>query len=100
MDTIIIKHADVVERVLERNPQSRDDDFILYSEVCKEYGLDTEHTSIKEWSEIHRQDKWPAFTSINRARLIVEERRPDLIGPKKQARLDRQERIREEMRPC
>lgn len=97
MEQIIMKHDLVVEEILERYPKTRDDDFLLYAAVCQAYGLDIKNTSIADWAKKHKEQKWPAFTSINRARLVVEERRSDLISETKLKRLEKKERIKEEM---
>lgn len=97
MQGIIGKHVDVVEQVLERYPKTRDDDFLLYAAVCREYGFDIKNTSIVDWAKNHKQEKWPAFTSINRARLLVEEKRPDLISDMKRKRLEKQGKIVDEV---
>lgn len=97
MEQIIKKYEEVVEKILEKYPKTRDDDFLLYAAVCQAYGLDIHNHTIVDWAKGHKELGYPAFTSINRARLVVEERRPDLIGEKKKARLEKAEKIKEEM---
>ena len=97
MEQVIKKHEELVESILEKYPKTRDDDFLLYAAVCQAKGLDIRNTSIADWAKEHAERGYPAFTSINRARLVVEERRPELIGAKKAERLEKAERIKEEM---
>lgn len=97
MENIIGTHEAVVEKIMERYPRTRDDDFLLYAAVCREYGLDIKNDTIADWAKKHAELGYPAFTSINRARLRVEARRPELVGALKAKRLERKEAIKEEM---
>ncbi len=94
---IVKKHEIIVEEILEKYPKTRNDDFLLYAAVCQAYGLDIRNDTIANWAKNHKELGYPAFTSINRARLRVEERRPDLVGSIKQSRLEKANAIKKEL---
>lgn len=97
MSSIVLKHEDVVESILEKYPKTRNDDFLLYVAVCQAYGFDIRNHTLAFWAKNHNELGYPAYTSIVRARLRVEERRPELVGEVKKLRLERAEHIKEEL---
>lgn len=65
-----------VERILEKNPKTRGDNFILYVEVLEDY-VDTGF-SFRSICLAHKQLGIPSLESITRARRKIQERRPEL----------------------
>ncbi len=88
-----------VKAVLERDQRARDDDFILYLDICKTY------TNVPVWAMSfedalvnHVFHGLPSYESITRARRKMQEQHPELRGEKYQMRMERQEEYREAYR--
>ena len=71
---------ELVIHILETNPVTRDDDSILYLEVCKSKKADVGKLSFEDVT-LHRKDYGlPVPASVHRARRKAQEERSDLVG--------------------
>ena len=71
-----------VDEVLERDPSTREDDFLLINEVYKHFGIDT-NNNMAFLLRNHLFYRLPSFESITRARRKVVEKKPYLRGNEK-----------------
>jgi len=69
----------VIEEILERDIESRNDNFILTNEVYKALGIDT-NNNMAFLLRNHAFYKLPSFESIARARRKVVKKKPYLNG--------------------
>lgn len=74
------KIEDVVIKLLENNPETRTDDYLLINAFFNEI-VDTANVSFKTVCEQHNKLNLPSFESIRRCRAKVQAKRPDLIDP-------------------
>ena len=71
------KIFDVVEAILRRRKETRDNDFLLYQRVMNYNGISVDK-SFREVTELMRTGKLPSFASVERARRKVQEIYPEL----------------------
>jgi len=83
--------GDKVKHILEMDSEARDDDFILYLDVCKRY------TDVPVWAVsfeeamINRKEYGlPSYEAITRARRRVQQKYPELRGNRYEKRMERQ----------
>lgn len=72
----------VVEKILERREDARENDDILYIYVCEYFYRGVSSMSCKEFFFSRKSMHCPTFASVTRTRRKVFERRPEL-KPKK-----------------
>lgn len=85
-----------VKRVLEAREDSRDDDFLLYLDVCRAYtDAPVWALSFEDALEHHIKYGLPSYESVTRARRKVQEDYPYLRGTKYKRRKAEQEEYRE-----
>ena len=72
------KLENVIKPILENQPQTREDDFLLYAEVIKEYRPDLLSVSAQQFLLWHKELKVPNIKSVERARRKVQEKHPEL----------------------
>lgn len=84
----------IVESVLTRHPETRDDDFKLYARVC--WMLDNPNGDLGFYEGLYHHEKYnlPSYESITRNRRKVQEDREDLRGQKRNNRKRMQEEYR------
>lgn len=76
--------AKLVKTILERSPETRDDDFLLWLKVLEkvaEYNHIPDFTktmTLAEFLSIARFTKFPLYHSVSRARRKAQEKFPDL----------------------
>lgn len=73
----LIKLETVVTEILEENELARNDDYILYTEVCKRLYPKTLKLPFEYVMQNHNS-LLPNIKSVERARRKVQSRRPDL----------------------
>ena len=65
---------------MERDPKTREDDFYLYGEVLKLFGVST-RCHLSTIFRFIRQKKVPPFETVSRARRRTQELYPELRAP-------------------
>ena len=76
----------VVIKILEEQPVTRDSDDKLYLEVCKVKNKDAANLTFSEIM-LHRNEyRLPAYSSVERARRKAQAERKDLVGNVKELR--------------
>lgn len=68
----------VIKPILEENPETREDDYLLYAELIKEYKPDLLNLSARTFLVGHSELNVPNIKSVERARRKVQERYPEL----------------------
>jgi hypothetical protein len=72
------KIEDVVENILDRREDAREDDDILYLCVCEHFHADVSSMTVRDFFETRKKTSCPSFASVVRSRRKVFERRPEL----------------------
>lgn len=81
----------IVERVLDRLPVTRDDDFLLIYNVYKFMNEDTPYMDFRRVMRDHEALGLPSFESITRARRKVQSEKPELRPSKKAKKIRTEE---------
>tara|TARA_R110002020_G_scaffold4272_4_gene18989 strand:- start:958 stop:1266 length:309 start_codon:yes stop_codon:yes gene_type:complete len=90
------KQLDLVKFILERSPESRDNDNILLWIVWKkEYPII--ETDVQEFKKLFITKQLPAMESITRARRKLQEIYPELRGLKYNQRQNNQKLYKEDL---
>lgn len=90
----------IVESVLERYPETQDDDFKLYSRVCwLVCGEKVRNVRLIGGLYHHEQFGLPSYESVTRARRKIQEEREDLRGTIRKRRKELEEEYRQEYTP-
>lgn len=77
------KVEEIVERVLDRLPVTRDDDFLLIYNVYKYLNEETAYMDFRRLMRDHKVLGLPSFESITRARRKIQSENPELGASKK-----------------
>lgn len=72
----------VVKPILEGNPQTRNDDYLLYAEVIRRYNPKLLELSAFTFLLAHNTLNLPNIKSIERVRRRVQEKYPELASEK------------------
>ena len=80
----------VVLQVLEEQPATRNDDFLLMLRVCEETGADIIGETFASAMLHHKMLKIPNWKTVERCRRKIQKQRPDLVSPQT-AKLRKQE---------
>lgn len=72
----------VVLKVLEEQPETRKDDYLLMLAVCEETEADIIGNTFKDAMLHHKMLKIPNWETVTRCRRKIQEKRPDLVSPK------------------
>ena len=70
----------VIKPILEEYPQAREDDYILYAEVIKQYNPTLLGISAGDFLVLHNTYNIPNIKSIERTRRKVQEKHPELAS--------------------
>lgn len=83
------KTFDLVKSILENDPDTRDDDFVLIYKVAEHYGLETHSFgyALACW----KMERMPSFEAITRARRKVQELNPSLCSEERIAEMRRKQ---------
>ena len=71
---------EIVLGILEEYPETRDDDFKLYGQVCAKLGKDL-NMEIWRFFACHALYNFPSFENVTRCRRRIQEKFPDLCSP-------------------
>lgn len=84
--------AELVKDLMVKNKKAREDDFFLYGEVIKLFGVST-RCHLNTIFRYIRQKRIPPFETVNRARRRIQELYPELRADSfvESARLDKGE---------
>jgi hypothetical protein len=74
------KLEEVIKPILEAKPQTREDDFLLYAEIIKEYDPELLGASVELFFVKHKALNVPNLKSIERARRKIQEKHPHLAS--------------------
>ena len=77
------KLEDVIKPILKEQPQTREDDFLLYAEIIKVYNPKLLQISARTFFICHKELKIPNIKSIERARRKIQNERQDLRATEK-----------------
>lgn len=80
------KLENVIKPILEEQPQTREDDFLLYAEVIKEYKPELLNLSARTFLVGHNELNVPNIKSVERARRKVQEKHPELASERAKMR--------------
>jgi hypothetical protein len=80
------KLENVIKPILESQPQTREDDFLLYAEVIKEYKPELLNLSARTFLVGHNELNVPNIKSVERARRKVQEKHPELASERAKRR--------------
>ena len=76
------RNEDIVEKLLEKYPEARKDDWVLYGAYLNDYTNVAHDITYAEIMLEHKRLKLASFVSITRCRRKVQARRPELKDPK------------------
>lgn len=83
--------GDKVKHILEMDAEARDDDFILYLDICKLYtDVPVWAVSFEEAMVNRKEYGLPSYEAITRARRRVQQTYPELRGNRYEKRMERQ----------
>ena len=74
------KLEDVIEPILKQQPQTREDDFLLYAEIIKVYNPKLLQISALTFFICHKELKIPNIKSVERIRRKIQEKYPELAS--------------------
>lgn len=92
----LLKIQDIVTDILEKNADTRDDDDLLYLEICKricktEYNKNISLVSFESFMKNRKKLKVPSYASVERARRKVQSERDDLVGTVRELRRNKEQ---------
>lgn len=76
----------VIKPILEEHPQTREDDYLLYAEVIKQYSPKLLEYPARTFLMYHNELKLPNIKSVERARRKVQEKHPELASERAKRR--------------
>ena len=74
------KLEDVIKPILKEQPQTREDDFLLYAEIIKAYNPKLLQISARTLLICHNELNVPNIKSVERARRKIQEKCPELAS--------------------
>ena len=77
-----------VRQILLDNPETRDDDMLLYGAFLAKYRIVNAGETFYAVCATAKQRKIPSYESITRARRKVQEKEPLLQGKRRKARME------------
>lgn len=83
----------VIKPILENQPQTREDDFLLYAEVIKQYKPTLLELSARAFLIGHNTLNVPNIKSVERARRKVQEKHPELASERAKKKRAEQEQV-------
>lgn len=88
---LLKKHEDIVKPILERFPETRSDDFLLYAEVIREFRPELANVPVMEFLTGHRNLLCPSYESITRVRRRLQAKFPELVSERTKEKRLKQE---------
>lgn len=90
------KLENIIKPILERQPQTRNDDYLLYAEIIRAYNPDLLEIPTKAFLFGHIELNLPNIKSVERARRKVQEKHPELASERaKKKRAEEEQMYRE-----
>lgn len=80
------KLEDVIKPILEKYPQTREDDFLLYAEIIDQHNPELLGLSARAFLLGHNVFNVPNIKSVERARRKVQEKHPELASERAKRR--------------
>lgn len=80
------KLENVIKPILEEQPQTREDDLLLYAEIIKRYKPNLHRVNVITFLEYHNDLNVPNIKSVERARRKVQEKHPELASERAKRR--------------
>ena len=74
------KLEDMIKLILKEQPQTREDDFLLYAEIIKAYNPKLLQISARTFFICHKELKIPNIKSVERVRRKIQEKCPELAS--------------------
>lgn len=74
------KLEDVIKPILEEQPKTREDDFLLYAEVIHQYDANLLGLPTGIFLLAHKDFRVPNIKSVERARRKIQEKHPELAS--------------------
>lgn len=74
------KLENVIKPILENQPQTRNDDYLLYAEIIKSYYPDLLEITTGTFLLAHNFLQVPNIKSVERARRKIQEKHPELAS--------------------
>lgn len=68
----------VIKPILEKYPQTREDDFLLYAEVIHRYNPDLLELTAMQFLVCHSELNVPNIKTVERVRRKIQEKHPEL----------------------
>ena len=90
-----VEYNDLVEKILEKHPDSRDSDFRLYGWVCAVIKPEIMKLSFEHVMWKHSELGLPAYETITRIRRKLQEKKPELRGKAYEKRHEKETEFRE-----
>ena len=78
----LVRQEEIVKSILEKHPETRGDDFLLYAEVIREYRPELAKLSVLDFFVAHKNLYCPSYESLTRVRRRVQEKHPELLSDK------------------
>lgn len=78
----LVKQEQVIKPILEKHPETRGDDFLLYAEVIRECRPELAELSVIDFFVAHRDLYCPSYESVSRVRRRLQAKHPELCSEK------------------
>ena len=89
----LLKQEEIVKRILEKYPETRGDDFLLYAEVIREHRPELAELSVLDFFVAHKDLYCPSYESLSRVRRRVQGKHPELLSEKAKKTREQQEAV-------
>lgn len=89
----LLKQEEIVKPILEKFPETREDDFLLYAEVIREYRPELADLSVLHFFVAHKHLYCPSYNSITRVRRRLQKKYPELLSEKAKAKRAKEEAV-------
>lgn len=89
----LLKQEEIVKPILEQHPETREDDFLLYAEVIREYRPELAELSVLDFFVAHRDLYCPSYESLSRVRRRLQEKYPELQSEKAKAKRAKEQAV-------
>lgn len=82
----LLKQEQAIKPILEQHPETREDDFLLYAEVIKEYRPELAELSVLDFFVAHKDLYCPSYESVTRVRRRLQNKYPELCSDRVKAK--------------
>lgn len=87
----LIKQEQIIKPILEKHPETRGDDFLLYAEVIREYRPELAQLSVIDFFVAHKDLYCPSYESVSRVRRRLQAKYPELCSDEAKAKRAKEE---------